>query len=143
MNKRQRKKFLLKDVKKPPKLKYGQLCNLFPIMSIYIANFLRQFLDKGILTHPCFAPLTPEYKSDSEDLKKWRLIVEKMFWAFNQIAEGYPDNPYEIWLNKKISGKEFLSLNAPAEILAEEEKYFTKIQEGINLFAKYFRDLWD
>ena len=38
----------------------------------------------------------------------------------------------------KINGEE-----TPQEIWDADKLYHQKIQEGIDLFAKYFRDLWD
>ena len=88
-----------------------------------------------------------------------------MVWSFEQLRDDCPDSP-----SKKFHDKQFWSLidigilpmeiseesdenglhavkfngeETPQEIWDAEDKYREKIQEGINLFAKYFQHLWD
>lgn len=95
----------------------------------------------------------------------WRGTIEKMVWSFEQLRDDCPDSP-----SKKFHDKQFWSLmdkgikpfeiaeepdenglhafkfngeETPQEIWDAEDKYREKIQEGIDLFAKYFQHLWD
>lgn len=61
-----------------------------------------------------------------EAAEKWNTIIDKMIYAFDYVL--YNDTRFcraENYDTKK-----------------EEEKY-SKYEEGINLFAKYFHNLWD
>ena len=83
-----------------------------------------------------------------------------MIWSFDQIAHDYPDDPYNVFFNarwkeaeakgielvkfdkdRNIHFHEMLDAKEPSkkEMLA----YQKRVQQGLNLFAKYFRDLWD
>ena len=60
----------------------------------------------------------------------WHKTLKKMIWSFEQIVNDSSPDPN--WC--KEYGLNFIS---------ETQKWNDQVQEGINLFAKYFRDLWD
>ena len=83
-----------------------------------------------------------------------------MIWSFDQIVRDYPDGPHSIFFEKKRKVTE--NKNVPLMTVDEENKihftdlleeerpskevqqeYEDKIQEGLDLFATYFIDLWD
>jgi hypothetical protein len=94
--------------------------------------------------------------------KRWEECLDKMIWSFQQLAEGNYGDQYhhgEIdvkWeptgktIHNPISGKveetfQMLDLNPEGhwydidgELLHDE-----LIQEGLELFGKYYRHLWD
>lgn len=94
--------------------------------------------------------------------KKWDEIMDKMIWSFQQLAESDYDSQYHHGIAKydwvetdrmypnPISGKiektyKMVDKNpdehwydAKGHQLHEE-----RIQEGLELFGKYFRNLWD
>jgi len=92
---------------------------------------------------------------------KWSEILNKMIWSFQQIAFDSYDSQYhhgemdiswepsESHLNP-VSGKqeEFTQMvdknpeNHWYDSIGQQE-HELRIQEGIDLFAKYFRNLWD
>ena len=110
----------------------------------------------------------PKFDSHGElapAMKEWRGILLKMLWTFEQIRDDYPESPFGKWHDKQfwsllekgiepmeVSEKpdecglhavKFNGEETPQEIWDAENKYREKIQEGINLFAKYFLSLWD
>lgn len=57
--------------------------------------------------------------------EEWHEIIQKMIFAFDIIANRkYPSIKNKNWLELEVEQTE-------------------KIQEGLDLFAKYFRNLWD
>jgi hypothetical protein len=55
---------------------------------------------------------------------EWKDYLDKMIWSFEQIVNDEPDEP---------------------DITKDNETYLAyhdRIQEGLNLFSKYFRNLW-
>ena len=56
--------------------------------------------------------------------REWRTILVKMLWSFEQVENNFEDEPFR----------------ESAEV---REIYDKKLQEGLNLFAKYFLSLWD
>jgi hypothetical protein len=94
--------------------------------------------------------------------KRWDEALEKMIWSFGQIAyDDYDDlyhhgNPEYDWVKSDktypnpVTGKveptyQMVDKN-PGEHWYDHVghmKHQEKIQEGLDLFAKYFRNLWD
>ena len=100
----------------------------------------------------------------SDEMRNWRNIISKMLWTFEQIRDEYPESPFHKWhdkqfwslIDKGIQPMEFeepdenglrkVKFNGeetPQEIWDADKIYYEKIQEGLNLFAKYFQNLWD
>ena len=101
----------------------------------------------------------------STEMELWRETIEKMLWSFEQIRDDYPDSPFNKWHDKQFwslldkgilpmeiekepdeNGLHAINFNGeetPQEIWDADKLYHQKIQEGIDLFAKYFRNLWD
>lgn len=97
-----------------------------------------------------------------ESVKRWNEVLDKMIWSFQQLAEVDYDSKYH-------HGKgeyEFVETNKlyPNPITGKMEKTFQmvdknpnehwydyvghqlheqRIQEGLELFGKYYRNLWD
>jgi hypothetical protein len=94
--------------------------------------------------------------------KEWDMVLDKMIWSFQQIAEGNYDDKYhhgdvdyeweetdKLYPNP-VTGKmektyQMIDKN-PDEHWYDYvgvQEHNRRIQEGIDLFAKYYRDLWD
>lgn len=86
-----------------------------------------------------------------DDLKKWDEILDKMIWSFKQLAENeygdhYHHGSFELTTEETQNGNlQIVDLNPGknwydhvGHTLHEE-----RIQEGLDLFAKYYRCLWD
>lgn len=54
---------------------------------------------------------------------RWEATMDKMIWSFEQIID---DN-----------------MSAPEGYAGSDQDYHRAIQEGLDLFAKYYRNLWD
>jgi hypothetical protein len=68
--------------------------------------------------------------ADEAGHKQWTEILEKMIWSFEQVI----DDKWE----------EMFVLDSPDRYDYKGAKiYSDRIQEGLELFGKYYRDLWD
>jgi hypothetical protein len=71
-----------------------------------------------------------DFEEDVESLyyekntAEWNEILDKMIWSFQQLAFDRENNIFK--------------LDADARVL-----YDDRIQEGLDLFSKYYRALWD
>ena len=86
--------------------------------------------------------------------EEWRDILEKMIWSFESIAR-YEDTPVMEWYLHKyallekqgFSAEEILfeskSPTPPAPVWEMDIEHGKRLQHGIDLFAKYFLDLWN
>ena len=77
----------------------------------------------------------------SENAKKWDETLDKMIWSFQQIA--YCDY-YSKYHHRPEQGKTNMndnSVNNWYDLVGHNE-HERRIQEGINLFAQYYRALW-
>ena len=146
--------------------------NLFHTFSVYIAAGLKDFLSHNICSIPCaFSDEDHPFDVEKATLngetgeKAWRGTIEKMLWSFEQLRDDCPDSPFNKWEDKQFwslidsgilpmeiseepdeNGLRAVKINGeetPQEIWDADKLYHQKIQEGIDLFAKYFRDLWD
>lgn len=97
----------------------------------------------------------------SEGLKEWDNVLDKMIWAFEQIVINTVDKKYAHGKpNYKFKKSDYKFLNPITNqvedtfnIVNENEDYWfdhegqqlhmNRIQEGLDLFAKYYRSLWD
>lgn len=74
----------------------------------------------------------------TESCKAFCEALDKMIWSFDQIARDKPDEP-DLPPRGPAWGK-----NADAkEWLDATEQYHLRIQEGIDLFAKHYTNLWE
>lgn len=131
MNKRQKQ---LKRIcgNKTHRYKIKQLWNLNDYLSEHIYYALKQFKELQELY---------SYPGELKSVKKWEEILDKMIWSFREIKDGYINDPLMEYLekhNKNDSNSEKL-LN---EERKNQELYCEKIQEGLDLFAKYIQHLW-
>lgn len=95
-------------------------------LSKIIVPLLKKFIEDPTSVPMDMYPLVDDSGNPAEEyegqaLQNWKDTVGKMIWSFEKVIEG-PD------YSKSIE-----------EIRAED----VKVQEGIDLFAKYFRNLWD
>ena len=77
------------------------------------------------------------YKDDDNaawDLghKQWHEIMDKMVWSFEQVVNRDRDSQF----HGKKNGKRNFDING-------YKAYYEKVQEGLDLFGKYYMNLWD
>jgi hypothetical protein len=88
---------------------------------------------------------------DAEGSEQWEWVMDEMIWAFNEIANDYPgENTFYtgnvdiIW--KKEDGLSHME-HGPNHTFSidfdSRKKYDDRIQRGLILFGKYYRNLWD
>lgn len=79
----------------------------------YILPRLIKFKELNVNSFPC----------EFNNIEEWHNVIDKMIFAFD-------------WLLFYHSKKAYVSVE-------NYNKNESKYEEGINLFAKYFTDLWD
>ena len=98
---------------------------------------------------------------------KWNECLDKMLFSFKEISTNYKNDPYEIYFRENLK-KEFSNFEVDdndrllekvkipdldavddpcnterTEIEKKSKEYFESIKEGLDLFSKYYMDLWD
>lgn len=146
------------DSKKQRKIKIKidryDLWDLEHTLALIILPALMEFRNSkryGIpmATDLAFIPIS----DDAEDaqMAAWNEILDKMIWSFQQIVneETIED---DFWIQKP----DFEGCNTGSEFIERinrgsggkydfeaRKKYDEKVQEGLDLFSKHFRNLWD
>lgn len=97
---------------------------------------------------------------DASGEDQWEWIMDEMIWAFNEIANDYPgDQAFHrgeldlSWTKVNIYGAEdpegeYTRMDrGPNDTYCVDfegqKKYSDRIQNGLILFGKYYRNLWD
>ena len=107
------------------------------------------------------------YKENTDELfnqrcKEWDVVLDKMIWSFQQIADGDYDSKYhhgEAKFDWIESDKQYpnpvTGVMEPTYQMVDKnptEHWYDhvghrlhedRIQEGLDLFGKYYRNLWD
>ncbi len=74
-------------------------------------------------------PKENEWDIDENHHKRWEWVMEEMIWAFEQLQ---PDND---WDSKYFESVKFLK--------EQYDIHNNRINNGLKLFGKYYRGLWD
>lgn len=131
----------------------------YSIPEIYdLFYYLSGHIEKSLIGFKkvCTSGSPAEFEENPDD---WYKTIDKMIFSFHELANENPNDPinifYEDYLPDMIfstddQGRHIIkfpeSERNKEELRVYEEqhkKYEDKIQEGLKLFAKYFRDLWD
>lgn len=102
------------------------------------------------------------HELSNQKMKSWADTLDKMIWSFQQIAYGDYDSKYHhgkaeydyIKSDKQYPNPVTGKLEPTYQMLDKNPdehwydhvghmKHEERIQEGIDLFAKYYRNLWD
>ena len=125
------------------RLSHKEIWNVGHHLASCIYDGLLQFRNSERVSHP--ADLTVE---------KWNKYLDKMLFSFKEISTQYKNDPYEIYFRENLK-KEFSdfevdendylidNIEIPDYVFENSKKYKEKIKEGLNLFSKYYMDLWD
>ena len=97
-----------------------------------------------------------EYDTDNNHHKRWEWIIDEMIWAFAQLIDDNADSQFHTG-EHDIQWKEVK--NKDGKVIANEmvhgpnnthkfdregyEKWNDRIANGLRLFGKYYRGLWD
>lgn len=88
--------------------------------------------------------------SDSEDDKYvtlWNNILDKMIWSFEQIVTNSEEPQLPDEAVQRVDMKDGIwnyeiDEQVKQKFWDDTQAYNNRIQEGLRLFAEYFRDLW-
>lgn len=160
MNNRMRTKQKLKYKIASYKIDPYQISEAHMAMSLYIFSMLKAYQKYPRMTYPGF--------DEADTLEKWNAVIEWLIDTFYQIVKDYPDSPMEQAFQKiRKEHSEAISFNFPEnrsfkiidnfytprikpgyeelykhyvtkETEQKEKAYRQKIQEGLQLFAKFF-----
>ena len=94
-----------------------------------------------------------EQEVEDEAKAKWDIILDKIIWSFENL-DNWPepikppnyDERYRVEERGGIEGNgglEFVSIDDRKWDWAPVNKHQEKIQEGLDLFAKHYQNLWD
>jgi hypothetical protein len=105
-----------------------------------------------------------QYKTDSWDIthRRWDWVLDEMIWTFEQL---HPDNDWEDQYSSGVMDNHWVPVDADGnEVPKGEHKYYQmkdgpkhtykidwkgrmaheeRINNGLRLFGKYYRGLWD
>jgi hypothetical protein len=88
------------------------------------------FRTLAVITHPMlkqFKETTHGYPNELTE-EQWNSILDKMIWSFDQIANDWEEKFYVT--NDQVDYQGYTTFK-------------NQIQEGLDLFAKHYNDLWD
>lgn len=108
-------------------------------------------------------PKENEWDTDDNHHKRWEWVMKELIWTFDKL---HPDSDWEDqfhsgvidWEFKKLDETTFNPLTGKQEGLSEMvhgpkhtakfdvdgyKKFESRIQNGLRLFGKYYRGLWD
>jgi len=111
----------------------------------------------------CFDFYTESHNEAFEEkVKQWNIVLDKMIWSFEQIINDNDDmfhyGKYRDFKTRKINKTMVNPITGKTEELYElvdptpsshyfdadgYTMYHNRIQEGLELFGKYYRSLWD
>lgn len=133
MRKRQRKKWLKKHGKYVP---YSDLWSLDITIAKFVLPRLKKFKKENI-GYPCIEEMdTPE---------KWDEALDKMILAFEYAAnqdDWWLDDPKYNYIRAESKYDDEYVTQIRNSCLAEGKRRQAVINEGLQLFAKWFRYLW-
>jgi len=105
------------------------------------------------------APLLKQLRDDTHGypgeegmtMAKWKKILDKMIWSFEQLNGDDNESQFYSgkidWIETKLPNGNTECKKGPNDTFKVDTKglikHNKKIQDGLNLFGKYFRNLWD
>lgn len=168
MTKRQRKRQLKKLG--VPIFSRFDIYELFIFQARFIVAGLREFrkhnvsVPMGGMDEMDINPESRDSSINDRAMKKWHDIIDKMIYSFNQIANEYSGSPNSLWLHQRLNelekqgipffGKRHKNEDGtysigksnvgkyPESVQKAQKVYSDKISEGLQMYAKYFQDLW-
>lgn len=80
------------------------------------------------LTKASAPPTENDWTPDDNFFKRWDWVLSEMIWAFDQLGKDDPDDQF--FAGGKLDH-------------AAHDQFWARVQNGLRLFAKYYRGLWD
>lgn len=136
-----------------------QIWNADDTMAKFILALLKEFKKSNRWGYP-------NRDEETNTPEKWEAILDRLIYTFDQLAHDYPDSPHNkayIRMNQEHPNQwgfvmkeskdgchrleekhsDIYDQYITPEVKDKEKAYQEDLQEGLMLFAKYFRDLWD
>ncbi len=75
--------------------------------------------------------------------REWNKTLDKMIWSFEQLLDDTSEDQF--WSGEDDKDLDILEIGKSKRKLDYKalQKHDAKIQEGLDLFSKYYRNLWD
>jgi len=78
---------------------------------------------------------------------EWKIVLDKIIWAHEQVADGEMTTYKDFYIDGKFEDSslyEAFGLGKKAPVVNWDARlaYEERIQEGLELFGKYYRGLW-
>lgn len=134
---------------------YSLDSTLKPIIFNGLVTFKKTILERIKTDKTVGIPMYVGHGDDAHgDLDKWIDTLNKMIYAFGDTQPNINDYPFDfIWIDSEgnelseiTSGEPFNLQPSRQEIYEQfkedEKEHNLKVQEGLDLFAKHFQDLW-
>ena len=110
---------------------------------------------------------TKRYGYRASSPEEWEHIIDELIWTFDELRSDYKSSPYWRALDQgydeacestepydfvknedgrvtfKIPNEDIWDKYVTAKVLDEEKKYRERISSGLELFGRYFENLWD
>lgn len=98
--------------------------------------------------HGCPATCLEEGEEYEYSMERWKLILNKIIWAHEQIINEEIDAFYIVrgeWIIGEPNPKTKCSPVTSTNVINWDamHAYEERIQEGLELFGRYYRNLWD
>lgn len=97
----------------------------------------------------CPAQIADECGGVNKGCEEWKKIIEKMIWSFENIdKEPMPIKPENYDSRQKVTkysdgSTSYDPLDKRKWDWTPCEEHYKKVQEGLDLFAKHYQNLWD
>lgn len=88
-------------------------------------------------------PKKNEWDSDDNHFKRWDWVMDEMIWTFEQLSDWDNDKKYFDYGDRSKEDSFEVSINKMKIDHDGLNAHNARIQKGLNLFGKYFRNLWD
>jgi hypothetical protein len=140
---------------------YSDCWSICTTNAAFLIPRLKEF-KKNLHGHPIFED-TPEQNGDGEEfdngMKRWEEMLDKMIFSFECLLNDnediiYPHCEFEfVPCKDNPQYSEMVCIGTPEELKKRDEEMIIFrekmkernkiIQEGLDLFAKYYQNLWD
>lgn len=84
-----------------------------------------------------------DWDTDDNHFKRWDWVMEEMIWTFDQLSNWDNDSKFYDH-GEKVEGESFEDSLKRIKVDKEGlDAHNDRIQNGLRLFGKYYRNLWD
>lgn len=85
-----------------------------------------------------------EWDTDDNWFKRWDWVIDEMIWAFAQLSNEDNDEQFYDHSEVNYNDKNFMNQVSKVKLDVEGLKaHNERIANGLRLFGKYYRGLWD